>query len=145
LTNWSRFLNVSSQPKKKRNSRRRERILEFLQGIEPFLSSQAIHQMLKARGASMGLATVYRQLENLVDEGEVDSILSPSGEKLFRHCGSDGGHQHHNKSKIFGASRASEVEEVEEMAETAAQRYKYSEVSHSLEIFGICESCARKE
>jgi Fur family ferric uptake transcriptional regulator len=133
-----------AQPKKKRNSRRRERIVEFLQGIDPFLSSQAIHQMLKARGASMGLATVYRQLENLVEEGEVDSIISPSGEKLFRHCGSDGGHHHHIICKICGASQAIEDEEVEEMAETAGKRYKYSEVSHSLEIFGICETCSRK-
>lgn len=39
--------------------------------------------MLKARGISMGLATVYRQLENLVDEGEVDAIISPTGENCF--------------------------------------------------------------
>ena len=100
--------------------------------------------MLAARGNSMGLATVYRQLENLVEEGEVDLIISPTGEKLFRHCGNDGGHHHHIICKICGASRAIEVEEVEEMAETAAKRYKYSEVSHSLEIFGICERCSRK-
>ena len=100
--------------------------------------------MLKARGISMGLATVYRQLENLVDEGEVDAIISPTGEKLFRHCGSDEGHHHHIICKICGASRPIEVEEVEEMAETAAKRYRFSDVSHSLEIFGVCESCSRK-
>lgn len=99
--------------------------------------------MLVGRGQSMGLATVYRQLEKLVEAGEVDVIISPTGEKLYRHCGNDGGHHHHIICRICGTSRAIEVTEVEEMAEVAAKRYRFSEVSHNLEIFGICEDCKK--
>lgn len=132
----------SGIPEKRRNSSRRLRILEYLQGVERFLSSQEIHKQLKARGDSLGLATVYRQLEILVEEGHVDSIVSPKGEKLFRHCGVDEDHHHHIICKKCGSTRQIEISEVEAMAEMAAKKYGFSDVSHSLEIFGICEKCS---
>ena len=132
----------SGIPEKRRNSARRHRILEYLQGVERFLSSQEIHKQLQARGDSLGLATVYRQLEILVEEGHVDSIVSPKGEKLFRHCGVNEDHHHHIICKKCGSTRQIEISEVESMAEMAAKKYGFSDVSHSLEIFGICEKCS---
>ncbi len=114
-----------------------------MQGVERFLSSQEIHKQLKARGDSLGLATVYRQLEILVEEGHLDSIVSPKGEKLFRHCGVDEDHHHHIICKKCGSTRQIEISEVEAMAEMAAKKYGFSDVSHSLEIFGLCEKCSR--
>ena len=133
----------SRVPEKRRNSARRLRILEYLQGVDRFLSSQEIHKQLRAGGDSLGLATVYRQLEILVDEGQVDSIVSPKGERLFRHCGVDEDHHHHIICRRCGSTKKIEISEVEMMAETAAKQYKFSDVTHSLEIFGVCEKCAR--
>jgi len=132
----------SRGPEKRRNSSRRNLILEHLQGVDRFLSSQEIHKQLKSRGESLGLATVYRQLEILVDEGQLDSIVSPQGEKLFRHCGVDESHHHHIICRKCGMTRQIEISEVEEMAELAAKRYKFTEVTHNLEIFGLCEKCS---
>ncbi len=127
---------------KRRNSSRRNLILEHLQGVDRFLSSQEIHKQMKSRGESLGLATVYRQLEILVDEGHLDSIVSPQGEKLFRHCGVDESHHHHIICRKCGMTRQIEISEVEEMAELAAKRYKFTGVTHNLEIFGLCEKCS---
>lgn len=132
----------SRGPEKRRNSSRRNLILEHLQGVDRFLSSQEIHKQLKSSGESLGLATVYRQLEILVDEGHLDSIVSPQGEKLFRHCGVDESHHHHIICRKCGMTRQIEISEVEEMAELAAKRYKFTEVTHNLEIFGLCEKCS---
>ncbi len=132
----------SRGPEKRRNPSRRNLILEHLQGVDRFLSSQEIHKQLKSRGESLGLATVYRQLEILVDEGHLDSIVSPQGEKLFRHCGVDESHHHHIICRKCGMTRQIEISEVEEMAELAAKRYKFTEVTHNLEIFGLCEKCS---
>jgi Fur family ferric uptake transcriptional regulator len=112
--------------------------------VDRFLSSQEIHKQLHAGGDSLGLATVYRQLEILVDEGQVDSIVSPKGEKLFRHCGVDENHHHHIICRRCGSTKKIEISEVETMAETAAKQYKFSDVTHNLEIFGLCEKCARQ-
>lgn len=131
-------------PEKRRNSVRRTRILEHLQGVDRFLSSQDIHKQLKSHGESLGLATVYRQLEILVEEGHLDSIVSPKGEKLFRHCGVDEKHHHHIICRKCGVTRQIEISEVEEMAELAAKKYKFTEVTHNLEIFGLCDKCSQK-
>jgi Fe2+ or Zn2+ uptake regulation protein len=39
-------------------------------------------------------------------------------------------------------TRQIEISEVEEMAELAAKRYKFTEVTHNLEIFGLCDKCS---
>jgi Fur family ferric uptake transcriptional regulator len=135
---------ASKGPEKRRNSARRLRILEHLQNVDRFLSSQEIHKELKAEGESLGLATVYRQLEILVEEGQLDSIVSPKGEKLFRHCGVDEDHHHHIICRKCGMTKQIEISEVEEMAELAARKYKYKEVTHNLEIFGLCERCSQR-
>jgi len=134
----------SQVPEKRRHSARRALILGHLQGVDRFLSSQEIHKQLMAAGESLGLATVYRQLEILVEEGHLDSIVSPKGEKLFRHCGVDESHHHHIICRKCGVTRQIEISEVEEMAELAAKKYKFSEVTHSLEIFGLCDKCSQK-
>ena len=132
----------SKGPEKRRSSARRLRILEYLQNVDRFLSSQEIHKQLKSDGESLGLATVYRQLEILVEEGHLDSIVSPKGEKLFRHCGVDEDHHHHIICRKCGITQQIEISEVEEMADLAAKRYKFSDVTHNLEIFGLCERCS---
>lgn len=134
----------SKGPEKRRNSARRTRILEHLQDVDRFLSSQEIHKQLKSQGQSLGLATVYRQLEILVEEGQLDSIVSPKGEKLFRHCGVDEDHHHHIICRKCGVTKQIEISEVEEMAELAGRKYKFSDVTHSLEIFGLCEKCSKR-
>lgn len=134
----------SKGPEKRRNSARRTRILEHLQDVDRFLSSQEIHKQLKSQGQSLGLATVYRQLEILVEEGQLDSIVSPKGEKLFRHCGVDEDHHHHIICRKCGLTKQIEISEVEEMAELAGRKYKFSDVTHSLEIFGLCEKCSKR-
>jgi Fur family transcriptional regulator, ferric uptake regulator len=134
----------SKGPEKRRNSARRTRILEHLQDVDRFLSSQEIHKQLKSQGQSLGLATVYRQLEILVEEGQLDSIVSPKGEKLFRHCGVDEDHHHHIICRKCGMTKQIEISEVEEMAELAGRKYKFKDVTHSLEIFGLCEKCSKR-
>ncbi|MFM7500611.1 MAG: transcriptional repressor, partial [Actinomycetota bacterium] len=72
---------VAKQPKERRSSTRREIILALLVESKSFLSSQEIHKLLTRQEVSIGLATVYRQLEGLVEQGRADAIVSPSGER----------------------------------------------------------------
>ncbi len=45
------------------------------------------------QGESVGLATVYRSLQALVEAGEVDTVKADGGESAFRLCSSQ--HHHH--------------------------------------------------
>ena len=58
----------------KRNTWQREAVREALGDTAGFVSAQALHQTMRARGAEVGLATVYRALADLATEGEADSL-----------------------------------------------------------------------
>jgi Fur family ferric uptake transcriptional regulator len=127
---------------KRRNSTRQKKILNLLRDQEAFLSSQEIHKLLQQQGESVGLATVYRQLEALTVSHVVDSIINLKGEKLYRHCGQADSHHHHIICRICGNATELDSPEVENLAKLIAKRYDYKEVTHSLELFGICSSCS---
>ena len=96
---------------------------------------------MKSRGESLGLATVYRQLEILVDEGHLDSIVSPQGEKLFRHCGVDESHHHHIICrKCRGTVCLDEC--LISPLEKKAKQLGFREIRHSLQLTGLCAKCA---
>lgn len=124
-----------------RNTRQRRAVAAILGDLEGFASAQEIHDILKRRGESVGLSTVYRNLQALADAAEVDALRNDEGEVLYRQCSS--GHHHHLVCRSCG--RAVEVEgpTVERWADRVAAENGFSDIAHTLEIFGTCDACAR--
>ncbi len=77
----------------RRRTRQRSVIVALLGESARFRTAQDLHQALRARGESIGLATVYWALGALAEAGEVDVVQTARGETLYRRCGS--GHHHH--------------------------------------------------
>lgn len=122
-----------------RSTRQFEAVREALAGSEEFRSAQDIHAALRAAGDRVGLATVYRALQSLVDAGEADVLRAPGGESVYRDCSRT--HHHHLLCRSCG--RAVEVQgpTVERWADRVATEHGFSDVSHTLELFGICPAC----
>jgi Fur family ferric uptake transcriptional regulator len=134
---------VEKQPPTVRNTSHQNEIIALLEKTKVFLSSQEIHQLLKSSGSAIGLATVYRQLEKLVRQEKIDEIASPLGERMYRYCGQIEHHHHHLVCRLCGASKEILLPEIESIAETVNTKYGYSDVTHSVEVFGTCVNCAR--
>ena len=77
----------------RRPSRQRDAVLALLEEIDGFRSAQELHQELRSRGVAVGLATVYRALQALVDDGVIDVLHGADGEATYRHCSPV--HHHH--------------------------------------------------
>ena len=124
-----------------RNTRQRGAVAALLTEVDGFHSAQELHAMLRARGERVGLTTVYRTLQALADTGEVDVMRPPGGEHLYRLCSE--GHHHHLVCRSCG--RAEEVlrPTVEAWAAKIAPEHGFTDVSHTLEIFGTCAQCHR--
>lgn len=90
-------------------------------------------------GAGVGLTTVYRTLQLLVDAGQVDTTRLPGGEQLYRRCSRT--HHHHLVCRACGATVEVEGPAVERWAERVAAQHGYLDVGHTMEIFGRCPSC----
>ena len=95
--------------------------------------------MLRDRGDTIGLTTVYRTLQALADADEVDVMRLPGGEHLYRRCSDT--HHHHLVCRTCGATVEVEGPAVESWTTKIAAQYGYSDVSHTLELFGTCGTC----
>jgi Fur family ferric uptake transcriptional regulator len=127
-----------------RSTRQGGAVRDALSAAGGFCSAQDVYATLRANGDAVGLSTVYRHLQTLVDEGLVDVIHTPEGETTYRYCGEPGpGHHHHLVCRECGRTEAVEGRAVERWAGEVAERYGYTDVDHTVELFGRCPQCAR--
>ena len=127
-------------PTAQRTTRQRAAVSAVLDDVAEFRSAQELHDLLKQRGAAVGLTTVYRTLQALADAGEVDVLRSTDGESVYRRCST--GHHHHLVCRSCG--RAVEVAgpAVERWADAVAAQHGFTDVAHTVEVFGTCGTCA---
>jgi Fur family ferric uptake transcriptional regulator len=126
-----------SQP---RSTRQRTAVSAMLDRLDDFRSAQEIHERLRGAGEGIGLTTVYRTLQGLVEAGEVDVLRTDSGESVYRRCASDE-HHHHLVCRRCGTAVEIEGPAVETWAQKVAEAHGFSDLSHTVEIFGLCREC----
>jgi Fur family ferric uptake transcriptional regulator len=107
-----------------------------------FRSAQDVYAALRSQGEAVGLSTVYRHLQSFADSGLVDVIHTPEGETTYRYCGEPGaGHHHHLVCRDCGRAEEIEGRVIERWAATVAEKYGYTDVDHTVELFGRCAVC----
>jgi Fur family transcriptional regulator, ferric uptake regulator len=124
-----------------RGTRQAEALSIVLDRLTGFCSAQQIHAELRQRGEHIGLTTVYRHLQVLSEDGRVDAIRDASGETLYRKCRSDA-HHHHLTCRNCGRSVEVEGKAVEHWAEQIAREAGFTDVGHTVELFGLCPQCS---
>lgn len=111
-----------------------------LRAAAGFRTAQELHDDLRRAGESVGLATVYRELQSLAEAGVIDSLVSPSGETIYRLC-DHGGHHHHLVCRACGTSVEVASDEVERWAQSTARAHGFTSVVHVAELYGLCVAC----
>jgi len=105
-----------------------------------FNSAQQIHAELRRRGERVGLTTVYRHLQVLSEDGQLDTIRDAGGEILYRRCRSEA-HHHHLICRQCGTSVEVEGRVVEQWAEKVAAKAGFTAMDHTVELSGLCPRC----
>lgn len=127
-------------PTQRRNTQQRALIEAELAESRDFVSAQQLHTRLRESGNSVGLATVYRNLNDLAASGAADTIQMNGSEQMYRYCGDE--HHHHlvcvdcGKTIEIGPERDNWIANV-------ARRKRFTLISHTIEIFGRCPDCRR--
>lgn len=124
----------------RRPTRQRAAVAALLAETDEFRSAQDLHAALRAGGDSVGLATVYRNLQAMAAEGEVDMLRTDDGEAVYRACST--GHHHHLVCRACGRTVEVEGPTVEAWANKVSAEHGFTDVHHTLEIFGTCADCA---
>ncbi len=125
----------------RRLTRQRAAITQALQRAEGFRTAQELHDELRRSGDRVGLTTVYRELQSLVQAGLIDALSKPAGETIYRMCGSDE-HHHHLVCRSCGLSVEVASEDVEGWARRTAASHGFTSVVHVAELYGLCSRCS---
>ena len=123
-----------------RATRQRAAISALLENVDEFRSAQELHDELRRRGENIGLTTVYRTLQTMATSGAVDTLRTDTGESVYRRCSEH--HHHHLVCRTCGATVEVEGAAAEKWAAEVAKEHGFSDVSHTIEIFGVCGDCA---
>ncbi len=130
-------------PVRVRATRQRTAVSDLLAELSDFRSAQDIHHLLRGQGDGIGLSTVYRTLQTLSEAGEVDTIQTADGESVYRKCSDL--HHHHLVCRECGHTGEVAGPAVERWADRTAAENGFTDVSHTLEIFGLCAECRGKQ
>ncbi|MFC5010007.1 Fur family transcriptional regulator [Nocardioides plantarum] len=122
-----------------RSTRQRRAIEATMTGFDDFRTAQEIYESLLRQGESVGLATVYRGIQWLLEAGKVDVVTSGSGESRYRRCSET--HHHHLVCRECGRTVEIEGPAVEHWAAAVSERFGFVDVNHTVELFGTCTRC----
>jgi Fur family ferric uptake transcriptional regulator len=115
------------------------KVIAILERVGGFASATEIYQLLLKNGDTVGLTTIYRALQSLVDDKLIDQLRREDGEAIYRLCGES--HHHHLVCKKCGDTVEIEGGAIEKWAKNMASEFGFREVDHLAEIFGICSKC----
>jgi Fur family ferric uptake transcriptional regulator len=114
-------------------------VLAELMREQDDVTAQELHERLRARGERLGLATVYRTLNALAEEGVVDALAHHPGELCYRWCGDE----HHHHLVCSSCHRVVELAECEldPWLDRIAAQHGFVATDHRLEVAGVCAGC----
>jgi Fur family ferric uptake transcriptional regulator len=124
-------------------TRQRDRVAEVVLTSDDHLSAEQIRRRLKEAGDSVGLATIYRTLDLLVQSGLVRAHDFGQGYRRFEPMPAQTHHDH------LICVRCGKVEEfahdrLERMLPIIADEYGFQPERHRVEIYGVCRDCQRR-
>lgn len=135
----------AGQPTRKgseqRVTRQRRAVSATLDELDDFVSTQELYRKLHERGESVSLATAYRILQSMADDGLVDVLRNGEGEAVYRRCAVEH-HHHHLLCRRCGRAVEIEAPAVEQWAARMAEEHGYTEVAHTVEVYGLCPECS---
>ena len=126
-------------PSRRNRSQKRDRIRGWLQQTDSHPTAAEIHEALLPDMAALSLGTVYRNLEILVEEGEIDEV--PCAVGATRYDGNTVPHHH------FNCERCGRIVDVEVPVPRGLMRALARDRGLEprrvrISFFGLCRSCA---
>ena len=129
---------------RQRKTRQLEAVLSAVRGMTDFQSAADIFTKLHLNRTPVGLATVYRNLAALAEDGVLDTVKSADGTTLYRECESSE-HHHHLVCRSCGKTEEFHLKGLEETLNEMGREMGFSALRHTVELTGLCPQCSAKK
>jgi len=139
LERFRRYLRDHRQP----ITRQRDRVAEIVLTSDDHLSVEQIRRRLEQHGDRVGLATIYRTLDLLLESGLVRGHDFGQGFRRFEPVPGQADHEH---LICVRCGRVTEFanERLERMLPIIADEYGFQPERHRVEVYGVCRECQRR-
>lgn len=127
----------------KRFSKKRQSIAECFKNTNEHPSAEAVYLKLKAEYPSLSLATVYRNIKELEEEGIIRSVGKVSEKERF-----DGNTAPHSHAVCSVCGKVIDIFDIpfpKEISEKAASETGFSVRYAEMRFSGVCPECRKKE
>ena len=117
-------------------------ILDVLSRASTYLSPEEVWTRLKERFATVGLPTVYRNLEELAGKEVIFKVIHPDRKLYYFFC-ENRKHHHH-----FVCTSCKKVDDLnfcafEEIEREVSETLNGTVSSHIMQVFGVCRNCSK--
>jgi Fur family transcriptional regulator, ferric uptake regulator len=137
---WREQANERLRATGRRSGAARAAVVDLLADESCCLSAQELHARLRAGGAAVGVASVYRALDQLAALGLVQRVDVGDGIARYeRAVGED--HHHHVVCHDCGKVEPFADESLEHAITLATNRLGYDVSGHELVLRGACADC----
>ena len=121
----------------------RQAVIELLAAQPCALSALEIEEALRSSARQVARASVYRVLDELEQLKLVARIEVGQGISRYEALHPHGAHHHHHLV-CRGCGRSIEIEApaVEAWASAIGRTHGFSEMTHTVELYGTCRDCA---
>lgn len=105
------------------------------------ITAQQLYEKLRAHHPSLGRATVFRNLDALVDAGLAQRFEREGHVYAYASCSPH--HHHHLVCDLCGRTTEIDEELVVPLLEKLAAQYGFTVEHQSLDFYGTCGNCAK--
>ncbi len=131
--------------KKRITSQRLAIIRLFLENSEAHLTAEDIFRQLREReNRRVGLATVYRTLDLLVDVGVLRKLDFGEGRARYELAGEGIHHHHHLSCRSCGRVFEFGEDLLERLEREVRRRTGFLVLDHEVRLLGLCSRCQGK-
>jgi Fur family transcriptional regulator, ferric uptake regulator len=116
-------------------------VVEFLGAQGCCVSAQELHDAVRARGARVGIASVYRTLDGLDELGLLQRVDLGDGLSRFERADPHGEHHHHLVCGDCGKVEPFEDPALEAAIAGIAGGRGYDVAAHDVVLRGACGDC----
>lgn len=130
-----------------KNTPSRQAVLEVLAAAQGPISAEEVYRRILSGGdghpPAVSLSTVYRTLATLTQKGLLLRSTGQDGALCYQLR--DSRHRHYLVCTACGSTVPIQGCPLKALEETLREETGFSITGHSLELYGLCPRCARKE
>lgn len=124
----------------KRNTIQRTLVLDAVNQLKCHATADEIYQLIRKDHPSVGRGTVYRNLNQLAENGEIRKLEVPGGADRFDHLCHD---HYHVRCAKCGRIFDVEMEYMKDLENKITDTHGFEFSGHDIMFKGICPDCKK--